>query len=135
MVERQFPRRIDALGGIFEFVRDVFSSHGLPDDQTFEIDLIVEELFTNMIRHARNGHHPIAIGMGWDGASFTVIIRDFDVDRFDITAKPQTDLKLPLRERTPGGLGLHLVQKLSDGLQYEYADRTSTVTVTKRLEI
>ena len=135
MVERRFPRRVDALGSIFEFVRGVFASHGLPNDQTFEIDLILEELFMNMVRHARDGRNRIAISIAWDGSSLTVVLRDFDVERFDITAKPKTDLSCPLRERTPGGLGLHIVQKLSDGLQYEYTDRTSTVTVTKRLEI
>ena len=135
MVERRFARRVDALGSIFEFVRDFFRSNGLPGEQTFEIDLILEELFTNMIRHAVGGHEAIAIAMGWDGTDLTLVLHDFDVEPFDVTAPPKTDLNLPLHERRPGGLGLHLVQQLSDGLRYDYADRTSKITVTKRLEI
>lgn len=135
MVERRFPRRIEALVSIFEFVRDFFKSNGLPNDQTFEIDLILEELFTNMIRHATGGHEAVTIAIAWDGSGITLVLRDFDVEPFDVTAPPATDLNLPLHERRPGGMGLHLVQQLSDGLKYDYVDRTSTITVTKRLEI
>jgi serine/threonine-protein kinase RsbW len=135
MIERSFPRRVDALGSIFEFVRDFFASQGLPTEQTFDVDLILEELFTNMVRHSRDGRHDIDVKLDWDGSNLTLVLRDFDVSPFDVSEAPRVDLSRPPQERTPGGLGLHLVHMLSDGVSYEYADRTSTITVTKRLEL
>jgi anti-sigma regulatory factor (Ser/Thr protein kinase) len=38
---------------------------------------------------------------------------------------------MPLDGRVPGGLGLHLVQRMVDSLEYEYHDRQSTVRFTK----
>jgi anti-sigma regulatory factor (Ser/Thr protein kinase) len=134
MVERLFPRKIEGLGGAFEFVRGFFVSQGLPIEQTLDVNLIMEELFVNMVRHARSGAQDIAIALGWDGSRLTIVMRDFDVEPFDVAAAPGADIRRPLDRRTPGGLGLHLVRWLSDDLRYDYTGRTSTVTVTKRLE-
>ena len=84
MDERRFPRRIDALGSIFEFVRAFFASRGLPEDPAIEVDIILEELFTNMVRHARGGGSDVAIGIGLRGADLTLVLRDFEVERFDV---------------------------------------------------
>ncbi len=134
MFERSFPRSVGALGNVFEFVRAFFESQGLPTDQTFDVDLILEELFTNMVRHSRDGRHDIEVKLHWDGYKLTLVLRDFDVEPFDVAVAPTIDLGRPLEERAPGGLGLHLVHTLADDLSYEYVDRTSTITVTKRLE-
>lgn len=134
MIERRFDRSFDALAGIFEFVQVFFATNGLPGDQTMEVDLILEELFTNMVRHARGGGEQIAIGLDWDGSTLTLILRDFDVEGFDVTVEPSTHLDRPLTERGAGGMGLLLVHRLADSLRYDYAGRTSTITVTKRLE-
>ena len=56
---------------------------------------------------------------------------DFDVDPFDVTVPRNIDTELPLDDRVPGGLGLHLVQQMVDNLEYEYHDRQSTIRFTK----
>jgi len=135
MIECSFPRQVVALGSIFEFARAFFESHGLPGDQTFDVDLILEELFTNMVRHSSEGRHDISIGLDLDGANLTIVLRDRGVEPFDVAAAPEIDVDRPARDRRPGGLGLHLVHKIADGISYQYADRTSTITITKRLEL
>ena len=41
------------------------------------------------------------------------------------------DVDAPLEKRTPGGLGLHLIQNLVDTLEYEYQDGRGEVIFTK----
>ena len=134
MFERSFPRSVGALGSLFECVQAFFKSEGLPTGGTFAVDLILEELFTNMVRHSREGRHDIEVKFHWDGSKLTLVLRDVDVEPFDVAVAPTIDLGRPLEERAPGGLGLHFVHMLADDISYEYADRTSTTTVTKRLE-
>jgi anti-sigma regulatory factor (Ser/Thr protein kinase) len=50
-----------------------------------------------------------------------------------VTKAPDADVRLPIDQRQPGGLGLHLVRELLDSLEYEYspADRQSRITFRK----
>ena len=58
-----------------------------------------------------------------------------DAERFDPTAAAAADTTAPLAERTPGGLGLHLVAKLVDSIEYRYveASRQGRTTFSKAL--
>jgi len=49
---------------------------------------------------------------------------------FDVTRSPDPRVERPFAERRPGGLGLHLVRRLSESVRYEHADGNSTVIVT-----
>lgn len=55
------------------------------------------------------------------------------MERFDPTRLKQVDVDAPLAERTPGGLGLYLVLKMADSINYEYHDRTSKITFKNRV--
>jgi anti-sigma regulatory factor (Ser/Thr protein kinase) len=63
-----------------------------------------------------------------------VCLTDFDVDEFDVTKAPDVDINRPLSERTPGGLGIHLVRRVTESLSYRYENRTSTIEMVIRLE-
>jgi len=43
------------------------------------------------------------------------------------------DVDRPLSERQPGGLGIHLVKKLMDRIEYNYVERRGTTKFFKRL--
>ena len=48
-------------------------------------------------------------------------LTDYDVEPFDVTKAPDADVKLPIDQRRPGGLGLHLIRRLLDSIEYEYS--------------
>jgi anti-sigma regulatory factor (Ser/Thr protein kinase) len=86
------------------------------------------------VKYNEDGRHDISLSLGHTPEQLTVRITDFDVEPFDPTHAPAVDVDKPLGERQPGGLGLHLVRQMADTLQYEYAERRSTITFTKALE-
>ncbi|OGF14552.1 MAG: hypothetical protein A2W00_06155 [Candidatus Eisenbacteria bacterium RBG_16_71_46] len=134
MGERQrFPRNFNSLKVISEFVAAFLAARGIDPAHAFEADLVIEELFTNMVKYAGGGAHDIEIGLEGDRDVLTITLRDFDVDAFDVTRVRPVDTCTPAGERQPGGLGIHLVRQIADSLEYEYKDRNSTITVTKKL--
>ncbi len=134
MERRRFPRDVAALARIHEWTVEFLGGQGLDADSAFEIDLLIEELFTNMVKYNRGGSEDIEIGLSATGPVVTILVRDFDVESFDVTQAPEVDPDMPMEQRRRGGLGLHFVRQMADTIRYDYTDRNSTVTVTKRLE-
>lgn len=132
-MEKTFPRNIDALEAIFAFIERFFAQESIDPALRTGIDLTVEELFTNMVRHNQGGNEEIRLTMERDGDGLVASLTDFDVEPFDPTRGAPVDITEPLEDRTPGGLGLHLIRKMVDSLEYEYSDRKSTITFRKAL--
>jgi anti-anti-sigma factor len=61
-----------------------------------------------------------------------VTLTDRDVDFFDVTRTAEVDTSLPLDQRTPGGLGLHLIKKMVDFIEYQYLEDSRTSRITFR---
>lgn len=133
-MERSFERDFRALGEVFDFAERFAASHRLDQCLRNSVNLIVEELFTNMVKHNTGGGHPIRIGMAIEKGRLRIELVDEDVDPWDPTQAPEVDVNRLVEERKPGGLGLHLVRSIADGIEYDYKDRRMTVTVIKNLE-
>lgn len=133
-MERRFARDIGSLEAVFTFVDEFLAAEGLDAGDPHDLALILEELFTNSVRHGRGSDAPIEISLSRDGSTVTAMLREFDVERFDVTQAGDFDPDVPIARRRPGGMGLHLVRQLSDSIAYDYRARTGTITITKRLE-
>jgi anti-sigma regulatory factor (Ser/Thr protein kinase) len=126
-MERYFPRSIDALGSVFDFVEETLSDRGLDADALSRVSLVIEELFTNFVKYNRSDRE-IAVRIDERGGRVTVRLTDFDVEPFDVTRVPE---EAAPREGA-GGFGLRLVRRLTESLAYEYRDGRSRVTAGVR---
>jgi len=134
MEERWLGRAIGSLGSLFDFVEGFAKRHEISEDVAFDLKLAFEELFTNMVKYHPEGAGQILVRMDREGPIVRATLQDFDVDSWDVTRAPEPDVDAPLEARQPGGMGLHLVRKVTDDFRYEYRDRSSTITVIKRIE-
>lgn len=133
-MERRFSRDIGALDEIFAFVSEFFSSTGIGESNLGDARLIVEEIFTNMVKYNPEGTEDISIGLSRDDRILRIHVTDYGVHDFDITQAPPVDTGQPATERKIGGLGIHLVKRVAADVSYEYEDGNSKITVVKRLE-
>lgn len=127
-MQQKFARRIDQLDDIVAMTERVFIDHWLSNDMRPVVDLAIEELFTNMVKYNTETNAEIEIEMTPYQAGIEVSLTDYDVERFDPSAAATVDINAPLEERTPGGLGIYLVMKMVDSIQYQYEDRCSKIT-------
>jgi len=134
MMERRFPRRISAIDDIHDFVERTVAALDLEPTNAHWVEFVVQELFTNMVKYSREGTKDIAVGIGRRDDRVVIRITDAGVEAFDPTKAPEVDLEHWVTQDRVGGLGIHLVKQIADTITYEYEDRTSVVTVTRRVE-
>jgi phosphoserine phosphatase RsbU/P len=130
---RAFARSFDSLEEIFQFTKYAFGRLQIDRRLLPTVDLVIEELFTNAVKYSTMSQAAPEIGLRAlpDGVEVTVI--DHDVDLFDVAQAPEVDVDAPIEQREPGGLGLHLVRRMVDSVEYHYDDerRRSRTVLTK----
>src|SRR4029450_7762036 len=101
----------------------------------YPVDFALEEFFTNVVKYAEGGGAQVKIDIATLPGAVEVVLTDSDVERFDITEVPDVQVDLPIEQRRPGGLGLHLVRRMVDRVDYEYSDgeRGSRIRFRKNL--
>ena len=129
---RRFARRLEALEQVFAFSAASHAALGLDAGFLPAMDFVLEELFTNMIKYSASAEPVFMEIKRWRGG-FELTLEELDVDEYDITARPAVDTTLPLEQRQPGGLGLHLITQMTDHFEYRYFPdaRRARITIQK----
>ncbi len=115
-----FRRELSSLDELLGFVDHFVARAGIDDRTGLCLALVVEELFTNLVRHNRGGGETVEVELTRDGDRVRVGLMDVDVDPFDPFTVRAVPVEADLRERRPGGLGLHLVRSMVDRLDVHY---------------
>ncbi len=134
-MEKRFKRDINTLPDVFDFIDHYSAKENVNGPTMFTVKFVVEELFTNLVKYnISDENSDITLSLDIVGEDIVVRLIDCGVEPFDVTQSPDVDTTLPLEERKVGGLGLHLVKKMVNSIDYQYKDRTSIITVTKHME-
>ena len=135
-VSGEFRREIEAIGEVFAFLGNFTDRQEIDEKTAFCINLVVEELFTNMVRHNEGGGDRITLSIERRNDRIHLELLDIDVEPFDPKTAEIPPVDAGIEERRPGGLGIYLVRKMVDDLNYAYEakDRRMRITVTKTLE-
>jgi serine/threonine-protein kinase RsbW len=109
--------------------------HALGDEVEFHLNLVLEELFANAIRHGGCEGMRDAARVQLEMLASGVAIEFADRGApFDPTAAPAPDLHAPLETRQIGGLGIHLVRQIVRDLRYERVDGWNRLTMRRPSE-
>jgi serine/threonine-protein kinase RsbW len=106
--------------------------HSLGDEVEFELNLVLEELFTNSIRHGGcvgvENAVRVRLQLHDDGVHIEYSDRGA---AFDPLSAPEPDLEGPLEERRAGGLGIHLVRQIVRDLAYRREGDWNRITMRR----
>ena len=135
-VSGEFRREIEAIGEIFALLETFTDGQKIDEKTAFCINLVVEELFTNMVRHNKGGGDRITVSIERQDNQVHLELVDTDVEPFDPATAEVPPVDAGIEARRPGGLGIYLVRKMVDELDYDYETegRRMRITVTKTLE-
>ena len=131
MVKTKYSRSFHELNNIVEMTAKFFSDFDIDASLRNGVDLVIEELFVNMVNYNKNTVEKILIELTPFENGIQVSLTDYDSDRFDPTLYESADVNAALEDRNPGGLGLFLVLKMVDSIDYSYHNRQSKITFTR----
>jgi serine/threonine-protein kinase RsbW len=131
MAGQSFKRSIDAVADIYRFSEDIMAAADIDESVRFPVHLAMEELFVNLVSYNPGARRDILIDVQIANAGVVVTITDHDAAEFDVTKERPVDTGASLRERKPGGLGLHLIQHMVDTLEYDYRGGRSRIRFSK----
>lgn len=121
---------------IAQFIDELGMSLQLPSSITMTIGLAIEEAITNIIRHAyptgQSGE--ITLRLHITSGMLTFLIIDDGIS-FDPTDKELPDTSLTLEQRLTQGLGLFLIRRTMDEVNYHTIDNQNQLTLVKRIDM
>jgi anti-sigma regulatory factor (Ser/Thr protein kinase) len=108
------------IPGIVEFVVNWLHQQGL-DKYVFALETAVDEASTNVVKHAYAGKGGFfQISCALRGSDITVTIRDHG-NKFDPNSVALPEVVSPLEDRKVGGLGIYMMKKMMDRVDYSYS--------------
>ncbi len=117
---------------VAEGIEDFLMSAGTDPLVLPDIQLAVDEAVTNIIMHGYAGKPgTIALTVTVDGGVVHVEIRDRAPAFNPLTIK-EPDLTADLADRVVGGMGIFLIRKVMDSVEYEFADGENVLRMEKR---
>jgi len=120
----KLPAVMESLRALTEFVHRGAQAAGFAEKDLGRLDLVMEEVATNVIRYAypegRAGSVEVGYAMEGPGKMWVQVI---DTGRgFDPIAQNPPDLRLGLADRPIGGLGIFLVKQIARAISYDRVD-------------
>jgi serine/threonine-protein kinase RsbW len=127
-----FPGRYACLADIAGIVKEKSAEAGLKADFTYAVESAVDEACSNIIEHAYEGENKGEIVLEFEIIDQGIKVRitdhgnPFDPDK---VAPPNTSA--PLSKRKPSGLGLYLMKKCMDEVNFQFSPGCNTLTMVK----
>lgn len=135
MAELNIEAKVENLEKVQSFINVILDEYHCPRKAKTQLNIAVDELFANIARYA---YHPIVgtatvqVEVQEDPLQVSVTFIDNGVP-YDPLAKPDPDTTLSAMDRPIGGLGIYMVKKSMDMVQYEYRDGKNILTIRKNL--
>src|SRR4051812_860267 len=119
--------RVSEISRLIDWVETGCRNDGVAEDIAFKMKLALEEAVMNVISHAFAGWpppHRLTVRLEITDNSIAAEIVD-NGRPFDPTKAPGPDLSVPLDQRNPGGLGIHLMRSMTDDITYSRRETTN----------
>lgn len=132
------PAKTENLDSVLAFFENELANYEVSPAWLTKMEIVVEELFVNIAHYAYSsnpdgGIVQIQCDVDADENTLWLQFRDHGIP-FDPLAKTDPDTSLPVEDRPIGGLGIFIVKKSVDEINYEYKDGQNVLSMKKKLD-
>lgn len=126
---------ISNVDKVISFINDELDRVNCPQKTKVQIDVAIDELFSNIANYAYNPDvGDVTVTMETHENTRSVVITFIDKGKpYDPLKRDDPNVNASLNEREIGGLGIYIVKKSMDDVQYEYKDGKNILTIKKNI--
>jgi sigma-B regulation protein RsbU (phosphoserine phosphatase) len=130
----RIPNDRNAIADATDRFKAFAEQHGVPAQDVMRVNLVFDEILTNIISYAYqdDAPHEIVIGVELTPTTLVVNIEDDGIP-FNPFAREEPDTSLSIEERDVGGLGIHLVKNVMDEATYHRRQDANLLVLSKNL--
>lgn len=133
MKEITIPATTEGVRTVTDFVDEILEGMDCPMKTQMQIDVAIDEIFSNIVNYAygdATGDATITVDTHEGGVGVSISFKDSGMP-YNPLEKEDPDVTLSAEERPVGGLGIFLVKKTMDDVEYEYKDGCNIFTIHK----
>lgn len=135
MNELTIDATVENISKVTAFVEEQLEKCDCPMKAMMQIGIAIDELFGNIAHYAYNpdvGPATVRVEVTENPMSVIITFIDNGV-QYDPLSKADPDTTLSAEERQIGGLGIYMVKKSMDEINYEYKDGQNILTIKKNI--
>ena len=135
MKELTINATVENIPVVTAFVDEQLEAFDCPMKAQMQIDIAIDELFSNIAYYAYNpdvGPATVRVEVVEDPMAVVITFIDNGVP-YDPLAREDPDTTLSAEERDLGGLGIYMVKKSMDEVTYEYKDGQNILKIKKNI--
>lgn len=138
--EITLPATMENMDSVLGMVEALLEEAGCPMKVIMQLTMCVEEIFVNIVNYSyenTTGCCMIKIEanhLSQDMGESIITVRDHGI-KFDPLERDDPDITLSADERSIGGLGIFMVKKTMDKVEYRYEEDTNILVMSKTWKI
>lgn len=123
------------LERLSEFLSEFSKKHCLSEDLSLDLNLALEEIFCNIVKHGYTDEerHEIAVALDLNEGMVSLFVEDDGIAFNPLDALAPV-LDGPVEKRPIGGLGVHMVRTVMDDVEYRRQGGRNLLVMKKRVE-
>ena len=135
MKELTLDAVVENIDKVTDFVNNELDAYDCLMKARMQINVAIDELFGNIAHYAyEKGTGKATVRIEVEEEPLTVSITFIDSGKpFNPLDRPEPDTTLSAQERAIGGLGILLVKKTMDKVEYLYQNGQNMLTIKKKL--
>ncbi|MFZ3201460.1 MAG: ATP-binding protein [Candidatus Acidiferrales bacterium] len=113
--------RLSDMAQLPTWIEGLASRYAIPDDAQFAMNLCLEEVVSNVIRHGYGpeADRPVTVRFTTPREGYCVIVVEDEAPRFNPLDAPELPALGPGEEFRVGGQGIRLLRRFAETLEYE----------------
>ena len=137
MKELTLAATLENIDAVTDFVNEQLELLDCPMKAQMQIDIAIDEIFSNIARYAYapgSGDATVRVETVSDPPAVMITFIDAGTPYNPLT-KEDPDTTLSAEEREIGGLGIYMVKKSMDAMEYAFEDGCNKLSIKKILSV